>query len=162
MNKLHPIQFTVNGEVHQGEVEPRMLLVDYLRGELGLTGTHVGCEHGVCGACTILLDGKSVRSCLMFAVQVNGHDIQTVESLSTDPNNLHPLQEAFIVSGAVQCGYCSPGMILAAKALLHENPRPTEMEVRKAIAGNLCRCGAYKKIVEAIMTVAENHRRDAV
>jgi carbon-monoxide dehydrogenase small subunit len=157
MNKLHPIQFTVNGEVHQGEVEPRMLLADYLRGELGLTGTHVGCEHGVCGVCTILLDGKSVRSCLMFAVQANGHEIQTVESLSDDPDNLHPLQEAFREAHGLQCGFCTPGFLMTLVPFLEENENPSEDEIREALSGNLCRCTGYQHIVDAVKIAAEKN-----
>lgn len=156
--KLHPIEFTVNGEVHQGEVEPRMLLSDYLRGELGLTGTHVGCEHGVCGACTIMLDGKSVRSCLMFAVQADGHEIETVESLSDDPDNLHPLQEAFREAHGLQCGFCTPGFLMTLVPFLEENENPTEEEIREALSGNLCRCTGYQHIVDAVKIAAESNR----
>jgi carbon-monoxide dehydrogenase small subunit len=158
MNKLHPIQFTINGEVHQGEVEPRMLLSDYLRGEVGLTGTHVGCEHGVCGACTIMLDGKSVRSCLMFAVQADGHEIRTVESLSNDPENLHPLQEAFREAHGLQCGFCTPGFLMTLVQFLKENEDPTEEEIREALSGNLCRCTGYQHIVDAVKIAAESNR----
>jgi carbon-monoxide dehydrogenase small subunit len=157
MSKFHPIQFTINGETHQGEVEPRMLLSDYLRGELGLTGTHVGCEHGVCGACTIMLDGKSVRSCLMFAVQADGHEIETVESLSDDPENLHPLQEAFREAHGLQCGFCTPGFLMTLVPFLEENENPTEEEIREALSGNLCRCTGYQHIVDAVKIAAESN-----
>jgi carbon-monoxide dehydrogenase small subunit len=157
MSKLHPIEFTINGEVHQGEVEPRMLLSDYLRGELGLTGTHIGCEHGVCGACTILLDGKSVRSCLMFAVQADGHEVMTVESLSDDPEKLHPLQEAFREAHGLQCGFCTPGFLMTLVPFLEENENPTEEEIREALSGNLCRCTGYQHIVDAVKIAAESN-----
>ena len=135
-------------------MEPRLLLSDFLRHELGLTGTHVGCEHGVCGACTVLFDGEPVRSCLMFAVQANGHEITTVEGLGT-PEDLHPLQEAFWESHAVQCGFCTPGFLMSLVPFLEENPNPTEEEIREAIAGNLCRCTGYQHIVEAVKLAAE-------
>lgn len=150
----HRIQITVNRESYEVWVESKKTLIDLLREDLALTGTKKGCDSGYCGACTVLLDGKPVSACMVLAVEVNGKQVLTIEGLS-EGFDLHPLQEAFISSGAVQCGYCSPGIILTAKAFLDENPKPKEMEVRKAIAGNLCRCGAYKKIVEAIMSVAE-------
>jgi carbon-monoxide dehydrogenase small subunit len=149
----HPIRITVNGETHDLSVQPGETLLDLLREELGLTGTKRGCDNGECGACTVLLDGQPVNSCLVLAVEADGKEILTIEGLA-DGTQLHPLQEAFIREGAVQCGYCSPGMILTAKALLDEKPRPTEAEVKKAIAGNLCRCGAYQKIVKAVLSVA--------
>lgn len=156
MKTQHKIQFTINGRVHEGEVEPRMLLVDYLRAELGLTGTHVGCEHGVCGACTILLDGKAVRSCLMFAVQADGHEIRTVESLSDDPNNLHPLQAAFKEAHALQCGFCTPGFLMTLLPFLEAHDDPSEEEIREALSGNLCRCTGYQHIVDAVKIAAKN------
>ncbi|MEN8242429.1 MAG: (2Fe-2S)-binding protein [Chloroflexota bacterium] len=156
MTKLIPIQFTVNGKTHKGEVEPRTLLVDYLRNELRLTGTHVGCEQGVCGSCTILLDGSSVRSCLMFAVQVDGHVIETVESLSDDPEVLHPLQEAFKEAHGLQCGFCTPGFLMTLVPFLKENPNPDEQQIREAISGNICRCTGYQHIVDAVKIAAEN------
>jgi carbon-monoxide dehydrogenase small subunit len=149
----HPIQMTVNGEVFNLAVDPGKTLLELLREDLGLTGTKKGCDNGECGACTILLNGQPVNSCLILAVEADGKDILTIEGLA-EGTRLHPLQEAFIRDGAVQCGYCSPGMILTAKALLDENPTPTEMEIKKAIAGNLCRCGSYHKVVKAVLSVA--------
>jgi carbon-monoxide dehydrogenase small subunit len=157
MNNLVAISVTVNGTRYERDVEPRLLLSDFLRHDLGLTGTHVGCEHGVCGACTVLLDGESVRSCLTFAVQANGHEVTTVESLGT-PEDLHPLQEAFRESHAVQCGFCTPGFLLALVPFLKENPDPTEQEIREAISGNLCRCTGYQHIVDAVKLAAEKIR----
>lgn len=154
MTDLHPVKLTVNGQTYERQVEARLLLSDFLRHELGLSGTHVGCEHGVCGACTILFDGEPVRSCIMFAVQANGHELHTVESLGT-PNKLHPLQEAFWEKHGLQCGYCTPGILMTLKAFLHENPTPTETEVREAISGNLCRCTGYQNIVDAALLAAE-------
>ena len=148
-----PIPFTLNGREVTGHAEPRMLLSDFLIQEIGVTSTHVGCEHGVCGACTILLDGAPIRSCLMFAVQAEGRDIRTVEGLA-ERDNLHPLQQAFIDHHALQCGFCTPGMITRAAKLLEENPSPSEEEVRFGMAGNICRCTGYKKIVEAIVAAA--------
>jgi carbon-monoxide dehydrogenase small subunit len=149
MSEQVPITVTVNGIRHERTVEPRLLLSDFLRHELGLTGTHVGCEHGVCGACTVLFDGLPVRSCLMFAVQADGHDVMTVEGLGT-PDDLHPLQEAFRESHGVQCGFCTPGFLMTLVPFLQENPDPTEQEIREAIAGNLCRCTGYQHIVDAV------------
>jgi aerobic carbon-monoxide dehydrogenase small subunit len=143
------IQLRVNGETHDLRVEPRHTLLKVLREELGLTGTKKGCDVGDCGACTVLMDGKPVNSCLVLAVEVNGQEITTIEGLEKN-GKLHPLQEAFLQCGAVQCGFCTPGMILSAKALLDENPNPSEEEIRKAISGNLCRCTGYAKIVEAV------------
>jgi carbon-monoxide dehydrogenase small subunit len=150
----HKIQITVNEESHELWVESRTTLIDLLREDLGLTGTKKGCDSGYCGACTVLLDEKPVCACMVLAVEVDGRQVMTIEGMA-EGFDLHPLQEAFINSGAVQCGYCSPGMILSAKGLLDENPKPTELEVRKAISGNLCRCGAYRKIVDAVMNVAD-------
>lgn len=152
----HRIIFTVNGEPYEVWVESKKTLLDLLRDDLALTGTKKGCDSGHCGACTVLLDGKPVNACLVLAVEADGREVLTIEGLA-EGLDLHPLQEAFIASGAVQCGYCSPGMILGAKALLDENPMPTELEVRKAISGNLCRCGTYKKVVEAVMNVAKTN-----
>jgi carbon-monoxide dehydrogenase small subunit len=135
-------------------VEPRLLLSDLLRHELGLTGTHVGCEHGVCGACTVLFDGQPVRSCLMFAVQANGHEVWTVEGLGT-PEDLHPIQEAFREAHGAQCGFCTPGILLTLVPFLKENPDPDEQEIREAISGNLCRCTGYQHIVDAVKLAAE-------
>ena len=154
MSNLLNVNVTVNGTRYERSVEPRLLLSDFLRHDLGLTGTHVGCEHGVCGACTILLDGQPVRSCLMFAVQADGHEILTVEGLGT-PDNLHPLQEAFWEAHGVQCGFCTPGLLMTLVPFLKENPNPTEPEIRQAISGNLCRCTGYQHIVDAVKLAAE-------
>ena len=148
------ITVTVNGEIYERTVEPRLLLSDFIRHELGLTGTHVGCEHGVCGACTVLFDGAPVRSCLIFAVQADGHQIQTVESLGT-PDNLSLLQEAFWEAHGLQCGFCTPGILMTLIPFLEENPNPSEEEIRHAISGNLCRCTGYQKIIEAVQLAAE-------
>jgi carbon-monoxide dehydrogenase small subunit len=148
-----PIRVTVNGERYQRSVEPRLLLSDFLRHELGLSGTHVGCEHGVCGACTILLDGKPVRACLVFAVQADGTTIGTVEGLERD-DGLHPLQAAFKEAHGLQCGFCTPGILMTMVAFLDEVPDPTELQVREALSGNLCRCTGYQKIVEAVAAAA--------
>jgi aerobic-type carbon monoxide dehydrogenase small subunit (CoxS/CutS family) len=148
------LEFKVNRQVYEVYVEPWKTLADVLREELSLTGTKVGCESGHCGACTVLIDGKAVRSCLILVGQAKGRDILTVEGLA-GKDGLHPLQQAFIDHFAVQCGYCTPGMIMSAKALLDKNPNPTEEEVRKAIDGNLCRCTGYVKIVEAVLAAAK-------
>jgi carbon-monoxide dehydrogenase small subunit len=150
MSRRHRIGVEVNGHMHEGEVPSRLTLVDWLREELHLTGTHVGCEHGICGACSVLLDGEPVRSCLMFAVQADGHRVTTVEGLSGRDGSPGVLQDAFCETHGLQCGYCTPGMLIAAHALLKENPQPTEAEIREAIAGNLCRCTGYQQIVEGI------------
>jgi len=157
MSELVAITVTVNGTEYQRNVEPRMLLSDFLRHELGLTGTHVGCEHGVCGACTVLFDGQPVRSCLMFAVQARGHELTTVEGLGT-PDNLHPIQEAFREAHGLQCGFCTPGILMTVVPFLQENPDPTEAEIREAIAGNLCRCTGYQHIVDSVQLAAEKLR----
>ncbi|WP_084577425.1 (2Fe-2S)-binding protein [Sporomusa malonica] len=149
------ISFTLNGEKTEIEVEPTLLLVDMLRNRLGLTGTKIGCGEGDCGACTVLLDGKTVNSCLILAMQVEGHEVLTVEGLGTY-DKLHPLQSAFIAEGAVQCGFCTPGMLLSAKSLLDENPQPTRQQIAKHISGNLCRCTGYAKIINAIEKVANS------
>jgi carbon-monoxide dehydrogenase small subunit len=149
----HPIRLTVNGDGYEFSVESKKTLLDFLREDLELTGTKRGCDNGECGACAVLLNGRPVNACLVLAVEADGQEVLTIEGLA-DGTHLHPLQESFIHHGAVQCGYCTPGMILTAKALLDENPRPTEMEVRKAIAGNLCRCGTYNKVVQAVLSVA--------
>ena len=148
------ISVTVNGTPYERAVEPRLLLSDFLRHDLGLTGTHVGCEHGVCGACTVLFDGQPVRSCQMFAVQANGHQVTTVEGLGT-PDNLHPIQEAFREAHGAQCGFCTPGILMTLVPFLEENPEPSEQEIREAIAGNLCRCTGYQHIVDAVKLAAE-------
>ncbi len=156
MSNLFNLTVTVNGARYEQAVEPRLLLSDFLRHELDLTGTHVGCEHGVCGTCTILLDGQAVRSCLMFAVQANGHEITTVEGLGS-PENLHPLQQAFRDAHALQCGFCTPGFLMTLLPFLEENPKPTDDEIREAIAGNLCRCTGYQHIVDAVKLAAEKY-----
>ncbi|MFQ5942272.1 MAG: (2Fe-2S)-binding protein [Anaerolineales bacterium] len=157
--ETHAITLTINREDYQSEVEPRMLLSDYLRHELGLTGTHVGCEHGVCGACTVLLDGRPVRSCLMLAVQADGHDIATVEGLASSDKDLHPLQQAFWEAHGLQCGFCTPGFLMTLVPFLEENPDPSELEIREAISGNLCRCTGYQNIVEAARLAAERMQK---
>ena len=149
-----PIRLTVNDVAHELNVEPRWLLVDVLRTTLGLTGTHIGCEHGVCGTCTVIVDGETVRSCLMLAVGADGARITTVEGLSAG-DRLHPLQEAFREAQGLQCGFCTPGMLMIALELLRENPAPSEAEVREAIAANLCRCTGYQGIVDAVRLAAE-------
>ena len=157
MSELLDIAVTVNGTTYQRSIDPRLLLSDFLRHDLGLTGTHVGCEHGVCGACTILFDGHPVRSCLMFAVQANGHEVTTVEGLGT-PEELHPIQEAFREAHAVQCGFCTPGFLMTLVPFLEENPDPTEEEIREAVSGNLCRCTGYQHIVDAVKLAAAQMR----
>lgn len=152
---MREITLTVNGNHFSRTIEPRLLLSDFLRHELQLTGTHVGCEHGVCGACTILFDGEAIRSCLTFAVQANGHEIMTVEGLSNDGQALHPLQQAFWESHGLQCGFCTPGFLMTLIPFLEENPKPSEEEIRAAISGNLCRCTGYQFIVEAVKLAAE-------
>jgi carbon-monoxide dehydrogenase small subunit len=152
------ITLTVNGRRRTAEVAPRMTLVDFLREELRLTGTHVGCEHGVCGACSVVFDGVAVRSCLMFAVQADGHEVTTVEGLAAKDGTLSALQDAFWDCHAMQCGYCTPGMLIAAHALLARTPDPSEAEIREAISGNLCRCTGYVQIVEAVAQAAEKAR----
>ena len=151
----HKITLTVNGREMSGHAESRLTLVDFLRDVLGQTGTHIGCEHGVCGACSVVMDGKPVRSCLMFAVMADGHDITTVEGLEGPAGELSPLQDAFWENHAMQCGYCTPGMLIATHALLQENPDPNEAEIREAIGGNLCRCTGYQQIVEAVQMAAK-------
>jgi carbon-monoxide dehydrogenase small subunit len=152
----HTINLTVNGEAVTAEVEPRMLLVHYIREHLNLTGTHIGCDSTHCGACTVLVDGKAIKSCTMFAVQANGRALETIEGMSGgNMAALHPLQQGFWEKHGLQCGYCTPGMIMSAKALLSENPHPSEEEIRWGISGNLCRCTGYTKIVEAIQYAAE-------
>ena len=155
MSDRRTIRLTVNGEQRKETVPVRKLLSDFIRQDLNLTGTHVGCEHGVCGACTVLVDGRPVRSCLMFAVQADRHELETIESLAEGADDLHPVQEAFWEKHGLQCGFCTPGMVLAAKSLLEENPRPTEEEIRHALAGNVCRCTGYVFIVEAVQDAAE-------
>ena len=149
------VHITVNGTAYKREIEPRLTLVDFLRDELDLTGTHVGCEHGVCGACSVIMDGRPVRSCLIYAVMADGHDFVTVEGLGSQDGSLSPIQDAFWENHAMQCGYCTPGMLIACHHLLAENPDPTEEEIREAIGGNLCRCTGYQQIVEAVKIAAQ-------
>jgi carbon-monoxide dehydrogenase small subunit len=151
------ISVEVNGERHERDVEARRLLVHFLRDDLDLTGTHVGCDTGNCGACTVLLDGAAIKSCMLLAVQADGAKVETVEGLAPD-GELHPLQEAFSSFHALQCGYCTPGMLMSAKHLLDHNPEPTESEIRRAIQGNICRCTGYVNIVEAIAAAAKGGR----
>ena len=153
------VRFRVNGGQTTVHVEPTKTLLDVLREDLFLTGTKRGCDSGECGACTVLLNGQAVNSCLILAAELDGKDVLTIEGLSKDRKELHPLQKAFIEKGGVQCGFCTPGLIMTAKALLDENPNPTEEEVRDGVSGNLCRCTGYSKIVEAILTAGEEIRR---
>jgi len=153
----HTISLTVNAEAQRAEVDSRLLLVHFIREQLSLTGTHIGCDTSSCGACTVLLDGKAVKSCTLFAVQADGCSVETIEGVA-DGGQLHPLQEGFWEKHGLQCGYCTPGMIMTAKALLAKNPNPTETEIRQGISGNLCRCTGYVKIVEAIQYAAEKLR----
>jgi carbon-monoxide dehydrogenase small subunit len=158
VNGRRRVKLMVNGRPYETEIEPRLLLSDFLRHEIGLTGTHVGCEHGVCGACTLLLDGEPVRSCLMFAIQAEGHAISTVEGLGDGPEHMHPLQEAFWEAHGLQCGFCTPGILMTIIAFLKDNPHPTEPEVRRALSGNLCRCTGYQHIVDAVLLAAEKQQ----
>ena len=155
MSDNHLIKVAINGEEYTSSVEARMLLSDFIRHELGLTGTHVGCEHGVCGACTVILNGRSVRSCLMFAVQAHRQHITTVEGMATEATDLHPLQEAFREAHGLQCGFCTPGILMSLIPFLDDNPRPSEEEIRAAISGNLCRCTGYQNIVTAVKLYGE-------
>jgi carbon-monoxide dehydrogenase small subunit len=155
------IALTVNGELHRFSVRTGTFLLDLLRDELNLTGAKRGCDRGECGTCNVLLNGRAVRSCLMPAVMADGCTVVTIEGLEEVGCELHPLQEAFIQQGAIQCGFCTPGMILAAKSLLDQNPRPTEEEIRRAISGNLCRCTGYAKIVAAVLSVGEERHPGA-
>ena len=153
------ISMTVNGREVNEIVEPRLHLADFLRHTLGATGTHLGCEHGVCGACTVNVDGAAVRSCLMFAVQADGTEIVTIEGISSTDNTLHPIQEAFRRHHGLQCGFCTPGMIITLEAFLKKNPDPTEGEIRSAISGNICRCTGYQFIVAATLEAAQNLKK---
>jgi carbon-monoxide dehydrogenase small subunit len=155
MTESISISVTVNGRVYRRDVEARLLLADFLRHELGLTGTHVGCEHGVCGACTILLEGEAVRSCLLFAVQADGLSLTTVEGLAESQDQLHPVQQAFWEAHGLQCGFCTPGILMTVVPFLERNPHPSEAEVRAAISGNLCRCTGYQHIVDAVLLAAD-------
>jgi len=157
---LTTVKVRVNGKGETKDVEPRLLLVDFLREELGLTGTHVGCDTTNCGACTILLDGRSVKSCTMFAVQADGREITTIEGMQDASGELHPIQRAFWENHGLQCGYCTPGMVMQAAWLLRENPDPTEQEIRLGISGNLCRCTGYQNIVKSVKEAAKAMRSD--
>ncbi|MBU1276057.1 MAG: (2Fe-2S)-binding protein [Proteobacteria bacterium] len=159
MAQRQRINLKVNGVEYEGEVEPRKLLVDFLREDLELLGTHVGCEHGVCGACTILLNGKAVRSCLMLAVQADGAELTTIEGLAQGAQ-LHPIQEAFHEHHGLQCGFCTPGMLLTSHEFLQENPSPTREEAKKAISGVLCRCTGYKQVIDSVMAAAETMKNE--
>ena len=157
----HDIELSVNGKMYRRSTDSRILLSDFLRHELLLAGTHVGCEHGVCGACTILLDGVAIRSCLMLAVQANGHELSTIEGLAGKGNALNPIQQAMHEHHGLQCGYCTPGILMTMTAFLKENPSPSEDEVREALSGNICRCTGYQNIVDAMMAAAEALRAAA-
>jgi carbon-monoxide dehydrogenase small subunit len=159
MADTREITVTVNGQAQTREVETRTNLADFLRHEVELTGTHVGCEHGVCGACTVLVDGAAVRSCLMLAVQADGHEVTSVEGLAADDGTLHPIQDAFWKNHGLQCGFCTPGMVISIAAFLKDNPDPTEEEVRVAISGNICRCTGYQPIVAAALAAAKTMRQ---
>ena len=154
----HDIEVSVNGVTYRRSTDSRTLLSDFLRHELLLAGTHVGCEHGVCGACTILLDGVAIRSCLMLAVQANGHELSTIEGLAGKANTLNPIQQAMHEHHGLQCGYCTPGILMTMTAFLKETPSPSEDEVREALSGNICRCTGYQNIVDAMMAAAEAMR----
>jgi carbon-monoxide dehydrogenase small subunit len=149
------VEMTVNGEAHRGRVEPRRTLADFLREECRLTGTHLGCEHGVCGACTVLVDGAAVRSCLMFAVQADGRQVTTVEGLGSPDGQLNPVQAAFREAHGLQCGFCTPGFVVSATAFLRDHPDPGDQEIREALSGNLCRCTGYQGILKAVRLAAE-------
>jgi len=149
------VSVEINGRVYEGDVEPRLLLADFIRDIAGLTGTHLGCEHGVCGACTVQLDGHPVRSCLMFAVQANGRRLATVEGMAPSATELHPLQQAFHETHALQCGFCTPGILMTMEAFLREEPDPTPARIREALAGNLCRCTGYQNIVTGVRLAAD-------
>ncbi len=161
MTERQRVTLEVNGRSYEREVEPRLLLSDFLRHELDLTGTHVGCEHGVCGACTVLFDGEPIRACLMLAVQAEGHQLETVEGLTDDPEKLHPLQQAFWDAHGLQCGFCTAGILMTLLPFLKENPEPTEEEIRLALSGNLCRCTGYQHIVAAVKLAADYLREPA-
>jgi carbon-monoxide dehydrogenase small subunit len=155
---LYKVSIEVNGKPREGQVPARLSLVDWLREELRLTGTHVGCEHGICGACTVMLDGEPVRSCLMYTVQASGHRVTTVEGLAKPDGSMSVLQDAFCETHGLQCGYCTSGMLIAAQGLLNVNPNPAEEQIRDAIGGNLCRCTGYQQIVEAVQLAAQRTR----
>lgn len=151
----HAVEITINGTRYTREVEPRMLLVEFIREEIGLTGTHIGCDTSYCGACTVILDGDTLKSCTLFAVQADGSSVTTVEGLEKD-GKLHPIQQAFSEEHGLQCGFCTPGMLMSSLALLAENPDPSEKDIRKRLAGNLCRCTGYQNIIKAVKTAAKD------
>ena len=161
MNHTRSITVRVNNVQHEATVETRLTLADFLRHEIGMTGTHVGCEHGVCGACTVLVDGHSIRSCLMLAVQGDGTSITTVEGMASDDGRLHPLQQAFYDNHGLQCGFCTPGILITLLDFLKKDPNPSESAVREALSGNLCRCTGYQKIVESALDAAARLRQDS-
>ena len=158
-NNSRLIKLTVNGVLYKRKVEPRVTLVDFIRGELGMTGTHVGCEHGVCGACTVIFDGQPVRSCIMLAVQADSHSVQTVEGMSSG-EQLHPIQQAFWENFGLQCGFCTPGFLLTVQDLLSRNPDPTDTEIREELSGNICRCTGYQSIIAAVKQAAIYMRQE--
>ena len=158
-NNSRLIKLTVNGVLYERKVEPRVTLVDFIRGELGITGTHVGCEHGVCGACTVIFDGQPVRSCIMLAVQADSHSVQTVEGMSSG-EQLHPIQQAFWENFGLQCGFCTPGFLLTVQDLLSRNPNPTDTEIREELSGNICRCTGYQSIIAAVKQAAIYMRQE--
>lgn len=158
MSTLHAVELTINGQSYRADIEARMTLADFIRHVCGLTGTHVGCEHGVCGACTLKVDGRAVRSCTMYAVQADGASVTTVEGLAQPDGTLHPVQQAFTDCNGLQCGFCTPGMQMTIAAYLEENPNPTEREIRELISGNICRCTGYQGIVRAALDAAQKMR----
>ncbi len=158
-NNSRLIKLTVNGVLYERKVEPRVTLVDFIRGELGMTGTHVGCEHGVCGACTVIFDGQPVRSCIMLAVQADSHSVQTVEGMSSG-EQLHPIQQAFWENFGLQCGFCTPGFLLTVQDLLSRKPDPTDTEIREELSGNICRCTGYQSIIAAVKQAAIYMRQE--
>jgi len=158
MSTLHAVEMTINGQSYRADIEARMTLADFIRHVCGLTGTHVGCEHGVCGACTLKVDGRAVRSCTMYAVQADGASVTTVEGLAQPDGTLHPVQQAFTDCNGLQCGFCTPGMQMTIAAYLDENPNPTEREIRELISGNICRCTGYQGIVRAALDAAQKLR----
>ena len=158
-NNSRLIKLTVNGVLYERKVEPRVTLVDFIRGELGMTGTHVGCEHGVCGACSVIFDGQPVRSCIMLAVQADSHSVQTVEGMSSG-EQLHPIQQAFWENFGLQCGFCTPGFLLTVQDLLSRNPDPTDTEIREELSGNICRCTGYQSIIAAVKQAAIYMRQE--
>jgi carbon-monoxide dehydrogenase small subunit len=158
MTEKHAVELTVNGKHYEGSVEARLSLADFLRDHLGLTGTHLGCEQGICGSCTVLFDGETVRSCLLFAVQANGGTVVTVEGLSEDVDRLHPIQQGFVERLGFQCGFCTPGFLMTIYELINQNPSPSEAEIRERLSGNLCRCTGYQNIIAAVLWAAERLR----